>query len=61
MIVTKLAIACGVALFGLLCWMALDGVSFAGELVITVGALVILVGGGNWLSGRYAPRRPPDR
>ncbi len=61
MIVTRLAIGCGVVLFGLLCWFAVDGVSFAGELVITVGALVVLVGGGNWLSGRYAPRRPPER
>jgi hypothetical protein len=60
-IVTKLAVACGLVLFGLLCWMAVDGVSVAAELVITAGALVVLVGGGNWLSGRAAPRRPPER
>lgn len=61
MIVTKLAIACGAVLFGLLCWMAVDGVPVAAELVITLGALVVLVGGGNWLSGRSSPRRPPER
>ncbi|HUA95760.1 MAG TPA: hypothetical protein VMB82_09560 [Acidimicrobiales bacterium] len=61
MIVTKIAIVCGVALFGLLCWMAVDGVTFAAEMVITLGALVILVGGGNWLSGRYAPRRRSEQ
>lgn len=61
MIVSRLAIACGVVLLGLLCWMAVEGVSVAAELVITAGALVVLVGGGNWLSGRSAPRRPPER
>ncbi|MGH9091314.1 MAG: hypothetical protein ACRDZR_08065 [Acidimicrobiales bacterium] len=58
---TKVTIAVGVLLFALLCWMAVAGVAVAAELVITVGALVVLVGGGNWLSGRSSARRPPER
>lgn len=61
MIVTKLAIVVGILLFALLCWLAVDGMAIATELVITVGALVVLVGGGNWLSGRSSARRSPER
>lgn len=57
MIVTKLAIVVGVLLVALLCWLAVAGVAIATELVITVGALVVLVGGGNWLSGRSSAAR----
>jgi hypothetical protein len=60
-IVTKLAVAAGILLFALLCWLAVDGMAIAAELVITVGALVVLVGGGNWLSGRSSGRRTPER
>ncbi|HVX20155.1 MAG TPA: hypothetical protein VHB02_02280 [Acidimicrobiales bacterium] len=62
MIVTKLAVALGVVAFGLLCWMAVAGVTFAAVLIITVGALVVLVGGGNWIGGRSSAgrgRQPP--
>ncbi len=60
MSVTKLAIGLGVAFFGLLCWMAVDGITAAAVTVITLGALVVLVGGGNWIGGRSSPhaRRP---
>jgi len=60
--VTKITIAAGVVLFGLLAWMAIDGVTFAAVLLITVGALVVLVGGGNWIGGRSSHgrgRQPP--
>lgn len=57
MIVTRLAIAAGAAVVGLLCWLAVAGVVVATELLITAGALVVLVGGGNWLGGHYAPAR----
>jgi hypothetical protein len=56
--VTKLAIGLGVAFFGLLCWMAVDGITAAAVTVITLGALVVLVGGGNWIGGRSSPHGP---
>lgn len=59
MIVTKLAIGVGVVLVGVLCWLAIAGVAIAAELVITAVALVVLVGGGNWLGGRRSPPRAP--
>jgi hypothetical protein len=59
-IVTRLAIAVGVALIAGLCWLAVDGVALAAELLITAGALVVLVAGGNWLGGRRSPPRAPE-
>lgn len=59
MIVTKLAVAAGALLFLLLCWLAVAGVAVAAELVITLGALLVLVGGGNWLRGRTATAQRP--
>ncbi len=61
MIVTRLAIGVGVVLFGGLCWLAIDGVGLAAELLITAVALVVLVGGGNWLAGRGSSSRTPGR
>ena len=58
MSVTKLVIALGVIFFGLLCWMAVDGITAAAVTVITLGALVVLVGGGNWIGGRSSPHGP---
>jgi hypothetical protein len=59
MIATKIAIALGVVLLGVACWMAVIGVSAASEGLLTVFALVVLVGGGNYLAGRSAPSRRP--
>lgn len=61
MIVTKLVIGLGVVLVGILCWLAVDGVAVAFEALVTGVALVILVGGGNWLGGRSSPPRAPER
>jgi len=61
MIVTKLAIGLGVVLVGVLCWLAVDGVAVAFEALVTGVALVVLVGGGNWLRDRSSPRRTSDR
>lgn len=61
MIATKAAIAAGVAAVGLLCWLAVDGVAVATELLVSAVALCVLVGGGNWLAdrrGRPVPRSP---
>ena len=58
MIVTRLAIGFGVAVFGGICWAAIAGSRQAAEIVITVGALVVLVGGGNWLGGRRSRPMP---
>lgn len=49
---TKIAVACAVALFALVCYLAVAGFGAAREGVISLVALVVLVGGGNWLSGR---------
>ena len=51
MIATRAAIAAGVAAVGLLCWLAVDGVAVATELLVSAVALCVLVGGGNWLAG----------
>lgn len=59
MIATKIALALGLVLLGIACWMAVIGVGAASEGLITVFALVILVGGGNLLAGRTAPARRP--
>lgn len=57
MSVTRLAVVAGVLFFGLLCWMAVDGITAAAVLLITLGALVVLVGGGNWIGGRSSTGR----
>lgn len=59
MIFTKVAVAGGIVLLGFLCWLAAVGVSAVREVLISVFALVVLVGGGNWLSGRSAHGRRP--
>jgi hypothetical protein len=58
-IVSKLALGACVVLFGGLCWLAVAGVAVAAELLITALALLVLVGGGNWLAGRRSPPRAP--
>jgi hypothetical protein len=57
MIVTKVAIGLGVVAAALLFWMAVSGVAVASELLVSALAIVVLVGGGNWLAGRRG--QPP--
>ena len=52
MIVTRLSIVAGIIVFAFLCWMAIEGVADARNLVITVVALFLLIAGGNALRGR---------
>ncbi len=59
MIATKIAIAMGVVLLGVACWMAAIGVRAVSEGLLTLFALVVLVGGGNYLAGRTGARRGP--
>jgi hypothetical protein len=59
MIATKLALAAGVVVVALLVWLAVAGVAMATELLVSVAALVVLVGGGNWLAGRRGPSPGP--
>ncbi|MDA8310048.1 MAG: hypothetical protein M0Z46_05455 [Actinomycetota bacterium] len=62
MTVTKVAAVGCLALLGFVCWLAAAGVGPAREGLISVFALVVLVGGGNLLSGRagtYGGRRTP--
>jgi hypothetical protein len=58
-IVTRLAVAVCVLVFGFLCYLAVRGSAAATGLVVTVAALVVLVGGGNWLGGRTTPHGAP--
>ena len=55
MMVTKLAAGAGLVLLGLLCWLAAAGFTAMTALLVTGAALVVLVGGGNWLGGRTSP------
>ncbi len=59
MIVTKIAIGAGIVVLGFCCWLAAVGVGAVREGLISLCALVVLVGGGNWLSGRSAHSRRP--
>ncbi len=52
MIFTKVAIGFGVVAAALLFWMAVSGVAVATELLVSALAIVVLIAGGNWLSGR---------
>ena len=52
---TKIAVAGGVVLLGFACFLAAAGFGVAREGVISLVALVVLVGGGNLLSGRGGP------
>jgi hypothetical protein len=58
-IFTKIALGAGVVMVGVVIWLAVIGVGAAGEGLITVVALVLLVAGGNALGGRssYGGRR----
>lgn len=49
---TKVAVVGCLALLGFVCWLAASGLGAAREGVISLFALVLLVGGGNLLSGR---------
>ncbi len=51
--------AVGVGVFGFLCYLAFRGSAPATGLVVTAVALVVLVGGGNWLGGRSTPHGAP--
>lgn len=59
MIATKIAVAMGIVLLGVACWMAVIGVRAVSEGLLTFFALVVLVGGGNYLAGRSGARRGP--
>jgi hypothetical protein len=61
MIVTKMAVVAGVVVLGLLCWLAAAGVTVLVPLLVTGAALVIMVGGGNWLGGRTSSAGPVGR
>jgi|GEM_PF-2645802 len=52
MVFTKIALAAGFLLLGFLIWLAIMGMTAVGEALVTLFALVLLVGGGNWISGR---------
>lgn len=49
---TRIAAIAGLALLAFLCWLAAVGFKPVEEVLVTLLALVVLVTGGNWLSGR---------
>jgi hypothetical protein len=53
-IVTRLTLAFGVLVFGFVCWLALSGVGWAIEMVVTVLAVVALIALG---SNAFPPLR----
>jgi len=55
---TKIAVAAGVVLLGLACWLAAAGFGAAREGLISLFALAVLVGGGNLLAGRSSGKSP---
>ncbi len=61
---TKAVVLGALALFGFVCWLAASGFGAAREGLISLVALVVLVGGGNLLAGRgghYGRQVPPAR
>ncbi len=50
----------GVVVLAGLIWLATIGFTAVVPPLVTVGALLLLVGGGNWLSGRRSPHGAPD-
>ncbi|MGH8987895.1 MAG: hypothetical protein ACRDXC_04750 [Acidimicrobiales bacterium] len=60
---TKVAVVAFLALLGFSCWLAASGFGAAREVLISLVVLVVLVGGGNLLSGRgghYGRRGAPS-
>jgi hypothetical protein len=57
--VTRLTAGGGVVVLGVLCWLAATGFTALTAVLVTGAALVVMIGGGNWLSGRTTPERPP--
>ena len=52
MIFTRLAWLFGVLLLAFLCWLAIRGLTILVPLLVTAFVLVVLIGGGNLISGR---------
>lgn len=55
MTMTKIAVAGALVLLAFLCWLAAAGLGAAREGLVSFFALVVLVAGGNLLSGRAGP------
>lgn len=55
----RVAVVGGVVVLGALIALAVAGFTPVVPILITVGALVVLVGGGNWLGGRSTPHAAP--
>ncbi|HVA02651.1 MAG TPA: hypothetical protein VMU64_02790 [Acidimicrobiales bacterium] len=53
------AVILGVALFGGLVVLAIAGVTAATAVIITAGAVVLMIGLGNAVGGRHTPNRSP--
>jgi hypothetical protein len=53
---TRVALVGGVVILGFLCWLAAIGFTAVIAPLVTVFVLIVLIGGGNWLSDRGSAR-----
>jgi len=56
--VTRIVVAASVVVLGVLCYLAAIGFTAVIAPLVTVAVLIVLVAGGNLLSGRPSPPRP---
>lgn len=50
---TKVAVLLGLGVLGLLCYLAVEGFTAVAEILVTLGALVAMISGGSWLTGKF--------
>lgn len=50
---TKVAVLLGLGVLGLLCYLAVEGFTAVTEILVTLGALVAMISGGSWLTGKF--------
>lgn len=56
----RIGVIGGIVLLGVMSWLAAAGVTALAEILITAVVLVVLIGGGNLLSGRRPVPAPRD-
>ena len=61
MIFTRLAWLFGLLLLAFLCWLAIRGITIVVPFLVTAFVLVLLIGGGNVISGRSSSSGGPGR
>jgi len=59
MTVTRLTMGAGVVVLGVLVWLAVIGNAAITAFLVTVAAMLVLIGGGNWMRGKNPHGRRP--